>query len=326
MGDKKRVLSGLQASGKLHLGNYFGAIKQYIELQNQGHDVFYFVANYHAMTSLHDKVQLEQNSYDIVLDLLALGLDPEKSSIFMQSQIPEVCELAWFLSTVTPMSLLEKCHSYKDKLAKGIAPTHGLFAYPTLMAADILIYDSQIVPVGKDQKQHIEVTRDIAIKFNTAYNKEVFVLPEPFIVKNLAVIPGIDGQKMSKSYNNTIELFMPEKKLKKTVNKIVTDSRAVEEAKDPESCNVFTLLKLFLNDSDLKVWEDKYRAGGMGYGEAKGALFEAIIDLLGDARKRREDLEQNMDYVKDVLKKGAEKARPIAAQTLKRARDIAGVL
>ncbi|MHC4872504.1 MAG: tryptophan--tRNA ligase [Planctomycetota bacterium] len=323
---KKRVLSGLQPSGKLHIGNYFGAIKQYVDLQKEGNEVFYFVANYHAMTSVSSKEELEKNSYDIVLDLLALGLNPEESSIFLQSHVPQVCELTWLLSTVTPMSLLEKCHSFKDKLAKGIAPNHGLFAYPVLMASDILIYDSEVVPVGKDQKQHLEVTRDIAVKYNITYNQEVFKLPEPFIVEELAVVPGTDGQKMSKSYNNTIELFMAEKKLKKTVNKIVTDSTPVEDAKDPESCNVFALLKLFLSDSELQGWKEKYRAGGMGYGEAKKALFAAMMDLFGPAREKRQDLEKNMDYIKQVLDSGAEKARSAAAATLDRARKAAGIL
>ncbi len=324
--NKKRVLSGLQPSGKLHIGNYFGAIKQYVDLQQYGNEVFYFVANYHAMTSISNKQELEQNSIDIVLDLLALGLKPEESSIFMQSHIPEVCELAWLLSTVTPMSLLEKCHSYKDKLAKGILPMHGLFAYPVLMAADILIYGSEIVPVGKDQKQHLEVTRDIAVKFNMTYDKDVFKLPEPFIVQELAVVPGTDGQKMSKSYHNTIEIFMAEKKLRKTINKIVTDSKAVEEVKAPETCNVYALLKLFLDEAELQIWDARYRNGGMGYGEAKKALFEAMMDKFGYARKKREELKNNMDYINDVLKAGAENAKQAASVVLDNARSAAGIL
>jgi tryptophanyl-tRNA synthetase len=322
----KRVLSGLQPSGKLHLGNYFGAIRQYIELQNSGNDVFYFVANYHAMTSTQDKEVLRQNTIDVVLDMLALGLQPEKSTIFLQSDVPEVCELSWLLSCVTPMSLLEKCHSYKDKLAKGIASSHGLFAYPVLMAADILIYDSEVVPVGKDQKQHLEVTRDIAVKFNMTFNEEVFVLPDPYIVESVAVVPGTDGQKMSKSYDNTIELFMPDKKLKKTINRVVTDSTPVEDPKDPETCNVYALLKLFLGESELQQWNEKYRAGGMGYGDAKKALFEAVMDLLGPARKKRAELEQNLDYVNEVTKAGAEKARSLATKTLDRARKAVGII
>ncbi|MHC4884074.1 MAG: tryptophan--tRNA ligase [Planctomycetota bacterium] len=324
--DKKhRVLSGLQPSGKLHLGNYFGAIRQYLELQDAGHEVFYFVANYHALTSIHDAEALREHTLDIVLDLLALGLDPERATIFLQSDVPEVCELAWFLSTITPMSLLEKCHSYKDKLTKGIAPNHALFAYPTLMAADILAYDSTLVPVGKDQKQHLEVTRDIAVKFNHTYKQAVFVLPEEYIVESTAVVPGIDGQKMSKSYENTIGLFLPEKKLKKRINQIVTDSTPVEAPKNPEQCNVFALLKLFCSEEELTGWDERYRAGGMGYGEAKKGLFEKALELLGPARARREELEKNPDVAQEVLRKGAERARAVAAETLSRTRRAAGI-
>ncbi|MBN1257954.1 MAG: tryptophan--tRNA ligase [Planctomycetes bacterium] len=321
----KRVLSGLQPSGKLHLGNYFGAIKQYIELQEGGNDVFYFVANYHAMTSVHDRAELRQNTLDVVLDLLALGLDPERATIFLQTDVPEVCELSWILSCVTPMALLEKCHSYKDKLAKGIAPNHALFAYPVLMAADILAYDSQLVPVGQDQKQHIEVTRDLAIKANLKWDSNIFKIPEPYIVESLAVVPGIDGQKMSKSYDNTLELFMPEKALKKRVNKIVTDSIPVEDPKDPGKCNVFALLKLFLDEDAQQEWAEKYRTGGMGYGEAKNALLQAMIASFGEARERRKDLENNLDYIHEVLKKGSARAREVAQKTLARAREAVGI-
>jgi tryptophanyl-tRNA synthetase len=322
----KRVLSGLQPSGKLHLGNYFGAIRQYIELQNSGNDVYYFVANYHAMTSVSDAETLRANTLDVVLDMLALGLDPDRATLFLQSHVPEVCELSWFLSTVAPMSLLEKCHSYKDKVARGIAFNHGLFAYPALMAADILIYDSELVPVGRDQKQHVEVTRDLAGKLNQQVGREVLVLPEPYIVESVAVVPGLDGQKMSKSYDNTIELFLPEKKLKKHINRVVTDSTPVEEAKDPETCNVFALLKLFLDEAALETWRERYRAGGMGYGEAKGALFTEMNTLLAPARERRAELEAHPDTVNDILRDGAARARETARATLARVRDALGVL
>jgi tryptophanyl-tRNA synthetase len=322
----KRVLSGLQPSGKLHLGNYFGALKQYIELQASGNDVFYFVANYHAMTSVQNREALRQNSLDVVLDMLALGLDPQRATLFLQTDVPEVTELTWLLSVVTPMSLLEKCHSYKDKLAKGIAANHALFAYPVLMAADILIYQSHVVPVGQDQKQHLEVTRDLAMKFNAIYEREVFTIPDAYIVESTAVVPGIDGQKMSKSYDNTIELFMPQKPLRKRVNRIVTDSTPVEEPKDPEACNVFALLKLFLDEAEQAEWARKYRAGGMGYGEAKKALFEAILELLGPAREKRAALEQDLDTVYDILRDGGAHAREVARQTLDAARDAVGVL
>ncbi len=322
----KRVLSGIQPSGKLHLGNFFGAIRQYLELQEVGSDVFYFVANYHALTSVQDRDAMRAYTLEVATDLLALGLDPDRVTLFLQSDVPEVCELTWLLSTVTPMSLLEKCHSYKDKLAKGIAANHGLFAYPVLMASDILIYDSEVVPVGQDQKQHLEVTRDIAARFHQAYGQEVFTLPDPYIVESTAVVPGVDGQKMSKSYDNTIELFAPDKALKKRINRIVTDSTPVEEPKDPETCNVFALLRLFLDETTTGAWRERYRAGGMGYGEAKKALFEAVLDALGPARERRRDLEAHPERVREVLGAGAQRARTKAREVLDRARDAAGIL
>jgi tryptophanyl-tRNA synthetase len=275
---------------------------------------------------VQDREALRQNSLDVVLDMLALGLDPQRATLFLQTDVPEVTELTWLLSVVTPMSLLEKCHSYKDKLAKGIAANHALFAYPVLMAADILIYQSHVVPVGQDQKQHLEVTRDLAMKFNAIYEREVFTIPDAYIVESTAVVPGIDGQKMSKSYDNTIELFMPQKPLKKRVNRIVTDSTPVEEPKDPEACNVFALLKLFLDEAEQAEWARKYRAGGMGYGEAKKALFEAILELLGPAREKRAALEQDLDTVYDILRDGGAHAREVARQTLDAARDAVGVL
>ncbi|WP_321329021.1 tryptophan--tRNA ligase [uncultured Ilyobacter sp.] len=305
----KRSLSGIQPSGVLHLGNYFGAIKQFID--NQGKtDGFYFIVDYHALTSLSDAEALKKNTYDVVLDFLALGLDPEKSTIYIQSDIPECTELAWILSNVTPMGLLERAHSYKDKLAKGIAANVGLFTYPVLMAADILLYDAHIVPVGKDQKQHLEITRDIATKFNLQYG-ETFVVPDPQIIENLATVPGTDGQKMSKSYGNTIEMFASKKELKKQVMSIVTDSTPLEDPKDPDN-NITQLYKLFASEEKVEEMKQKFTAGGYGYGHAKKELLEAILEYFGEARAKREELAKNPEYVETILKKGREKARSIA--------------
>jgi tryptophanyl-tRNA synthetase len=305
----KRSLSGIQPSGVLHLGNYFGAIKQFID--NQGKtDGFYFIVDYHALTSLSDAEALRKNTYDVVLDFLALGLDPEKSTIYIQSDIPECTELAWILSNVTPMGLLERAHSYKDKLAKGIAANVGLFTYPVLMAADILLYDAHIVPVGKDQKQHLEITRDIATKFNLQYG-ETFVVPDPQIIENLATVPGTDGQKMSKSYGNTIEMFASKKELKKQVMSIVTDSTPLEDPKDPDN-NITQLYKLFASEEKVEEMKQKFTAGGYGYGHAKKELLEAILEYFGEARAKREELAKNPEYVETILKKGREKARSIA--------------
>ncbi|MBT8042568.1 MAG: tryptophan--tRNA ligase, partial [Pontiella sp.] len=269
-----RILSGIQPSGKLHIGNYFGMMKPAIELQEQG-EAYLFIANYHAMTTVQDADALRSMTTDVALDFLACGLDPEKTAFYRQSDVPEVQELAWILSTLTPMGLLERCHSYKDKVAKGIAASHGLFAYPVLMAADILAVNSTVVPVGRDQKQHVEVTRDLAIRFNNTFG-EVFVIPEPSIRENVAVVPGIDGQKMSKSYDNTVEIFSEGKPLKKRVMKIVTDSKELEDPKDPDTCNVFALYKLFASDSEQADLAARYRAGGMGYGTAKTELLDKI--------------------------------------------------
>ncbi|WP_319370116.1 tryptophan--tRNA ligase [uncultured Ilyobacter sp.] len=305
----KRSLSGIQPSGVLHLGNYFGAIKQFIDNQDKT-DGFYFIVNYHALTSLSDAEALRKNTYDVVLDFLALGLDPEKSTIYIQSDIPECTELAWILSNVTPMGLLERAHSYKDKLAKGIAANVGLFTYPVLMAADILLYDANIVPVGKDQKQHLEITRDIATKFNLQYG-ETFVVPEPQIIENLATVPGTDGQKMSKSYGNTIEMFASKKELKKQVMSIVTDSTPLEDPKDPDN-NITLIYKLFASEEKVEEMRQKFTAGGYGYGHAKKELLEAILEYFSEARAKREELAKNPEYVEAVLKKGREKARSIA--------------
>ena len=318
-----RILSGIQPSGKLHIGNYFGMMKPALDLQKQG-EAYLFIANYHAMTTVTDPQQLRERSLDVALDLLACGLDTERTLLYRQSDIPEVTELTWLLSVITPMGLLERCHSYKDKLAKGIPANHGLFAYPVLMAADILIMQSNLIPVGRDQKQHVEVTRDIAIKFNNQYG-EVFTVPEPSIREEVAVVPGLDGQKMSKSYNNTVEIFGPPKEVKARIMRIVTDSKTVDEPKDPEKCNVFALYKLFADPAQREEMAARYRAGGLGYGEVKRALHERFEAHFGPIRAKRLELEKNPDYVEGVLRKGAERARVEARKTLKKARQAVGL-
>lgn len=320
----KRVLSGIQPSGDLHIGNYFGAIRQHIALQ-ENNNCFYFVANYHAMTTITDKEQLEHATFQVALDYLALGLDPEKATLFIQSDVPEVTELAWILSNFTPVGLLERAHSYKDKLEKGIQPNHGLFAYPVLMAADILIYDSDVVPVGKDQKQHLEMTRDIAIKFNHAFG-DVLVIPEELIMPDVAVVPGIDGQKMSKSYNNAIGIFSDYKSLKKRIMSIVTDSTPLEEPKNPDANTVYKLYKLFATPEEDKQMRNKFLAGGYGYGSAKKELLEKIWNYFEPARKRREELTEHRDYVEKVLRQGAAHARERAQQVMSRVRKKSGIL
>jgi tryptophanyl-tRNA synthetase len=319
-----RILSGIQPSGALHIGNYFGMMLPAIELQNQG-DAYYFIANYHSMTSVFDAEQRRQNVLDVALDFLACGLDPERSVFFKQSDVPEHTELTWMLTTLTPMGLLERCHSYKDKLARGISPNHGLFAYPVLMAADILIYDSKVVPVGKDQKQHVEVTRDIANKFNQQYG-ETFIIPEPQIRDDVAVVPGTDGQKMSKSYGNTIEIFGLEKPLRKKIMSLVMDSRGVDEPKPDAEKNVAVQLLKLVSEPDLaKDCEDQLRAGGYGYGHLKKALFEAYWNYFEPMRKKREELAENLDYVQEVLTKGAENARKVATEVNNRAKKACGL-
>lgn len=320
-----RILSGIQPSGALHLGNYFGMMRPAIELQDQG-EAFYFIADYHSMTSLTDAAQRRKNSLDVALDFLACGLDPKKSVFWKQSAVPEVTELTWLLSTVTPMSLLEKCHSYKDKTAKGIAPSHGLFAYPVLMAADILIFDSNVVPVGRDQKQHVEVTRDIAIKFNELYG-QTFILPEPRIRDEVAAVPGLDGQKMSKSYGNTIEIFGDEKATKKKIMGITMDSRTPQEPKpDAEKNLAIQLLKLVAPPEVAKDFEDRLRAGGLGYGDLKKGLFEHYWNHFAPARAKRAELVANMDYVNQVLKDGASRAQALARTVLDRAKKASGLI
>jgi tryptophanyl-tRNA synthetase len=320
-----RILSGIQPSGALHLGNYFGMMRPAIELQEQG-EAYYFIADWHSMTSLTDPALRRQYTLDVALDFLACGLDPRRTVFFRQSDIPEVAELTWLLSTVTPMGLLERCHSYKDKLAKGLSFNHGLFAYPVLMAADILIYDSQVVPVGRDQKQHVEVTRDIAIKFNEQYG-ETFVLPEPWIREEVAVVPGTDGQKMSKSYGNTIEIFGEEQALRKKIMSIVMDSRTPQEPKpDADRNHAIQLLKLVAPADLARATEDRLRQGGLGYGDLKKSLFEHYWTFFADARRKRAELTASLDYVHQVLRDGAARARALAATVLGRARRHAGLV
>ncbi|MGA2914444.1 MAG: tryptophan--tRNA ligase [Sedimentisphaerales bacterium] len=318
-----RVLSGIQPSGKLHIGNYFGAMRQHLALQaeNEG---FYFIADYHALTSGPKPADLRQNKLAVAMDYLALGLDTKKTVFWCQSDLPEVTELTWILSCITPMGLLQRCVNYKEKVAQGVSANHGLFAYPVLQAADILIFDSNLVPVGADQKQHIEVTRDIAGYFNNTYG-ETFVLPKPYILESVAVVPGIDGRKMSKSYNNTIEIFEPEQSVKKKVMSIVTDSTLVESPKDPDKCNVFAMLKLVASKEELADWEKKYRQGGVGYGQTKKRLAELLIEYFKPYRQKRVELEQNVDYVRKVLREGAQKAKAVAQKTLERARKAVGI-
>lgn len=321
---KKTILSGIQPSGKLHIGNYFGAIRQHIAMQEQG-DAFYFIANFHSLTSLNDGEQLKQNTLDVTLDYLALGLDPDKATFFAQTDVPQVTELAWILGTLCPVSLMEKGVSYKDKIAAGLNPNIGLFTYPILQAADILIYHSDVVPVGEDQKQNIEITRDLAGKFNHTYEGEYLKLPEEHIVKSVAVVPGTDGRKMSKSYNNTIEIFSEGKQLKKPVMSIQTDSTALEDPKDPEADNVFALIKLFADKETQEEIAGKYRAGGYGYGHAKKELLGMIKDYFGEARERRHELQKDMDYVRDVLREGGKKARERAETVMEPIREVTGL-
>lgn len=318
-----RVLSGIQPSGDLHIGNYFGMMKSMISYQ-ESQELFCFIVNYHAMTTVHDGSALASGTLAAAMDFLALGLDPNKAIFWVQSDVPAVQELTWILSTLTPLGLLERAHSYKDKIAQGIVPSHALFAYPVLMAADILLYQAQIIPVGKDQKQHIEITRDIASTINHHYG-EVFVLPEPEISEDLAVVPGIDGRKMSKSYDNTIPIFLSGKALKKRVMAIVTDSKGLEESKDPEQCNVFALYKLFATEQETAEMAESYRKGGYGYGHAKQALLAKLEEYFAPFRARRAELEQDPDFVMDVLAQGAQKAQAKAKETIELLREKTGL-
>jgi tryptophanyl-tRNA synthetase len=318
-----RILSGIQPSGALHIGNYFGMMHPAIELQREG-ETFYFIADYHALTSVRNPEALRENSRRVALDFLACGLDPERAALFRQSDVPQVTELAWILSTVAPMGLLERAHSYKDKLARGMAATVGLFSYPVLMAADILIYDSDIVPVGKDQKQHIEMTRDLAVKINETYG-EVFKLPEPRIRAATEVVPGIDGQKMSKSYNNTIDIFGDEKEMRKRVMSIVTDSTPVESPKDPARSTILQLYSLFASKEEVDGMRENFQKGGTGYGDFKKELFEKLWDYFAPMRQRREQILADKSYIDSVLASGAKRANQEADKVMARVRAAVGL-
>jgi len=318
-----RVLSGIQPTGRFHWGNYFGAIRQYIALQ-ENEQAFYFIADLHALTTVRDPNLLREYTREAAIDLLALGLDPTHATLFRQSDVPEICELTWLLMTVTQMSLLEKCHAYKDKRAKGLAADAGLFTYPVLMAADILLYDSDVVPVGSDQVQHIEITRDLAGRFNNLYG-DVIHLPKARVLDDSAKVPGTDGEKMSKSYGNVIDVFETPKKLRKKIMSIKTDSTPVEEPKDPGCCSVFTLYKLFATDEQQAVLAAKYRAGGMGYGEAKQILYEAALEFFAPARERREQLIGDPNRLEDILQAGAKTAREKGREVLDRVRTACGL-
>lgn len=317
-----RILSGIQPSGILHIGNYFGMMQKMIKYQ-ENNELFAFIANLHAMTSVSEGKALAKGTMEAATNFIALGLDPEKAVFWVQSDIPEVAELTWYLSNVTPVGLLERSHSYKDKIAKGIPPNAGLFVYPVLMAADILLYQSDVVPVGKDQKQHLEITRDIAIKFNNAFG-DTFVVPDADIDENVAVIPGIDGQKMSKSYGNTIDIFTEKNELKKRVMSIVTDSTPVEAPKDPERCNVFALFRLFAPAEDVSDMAERYRRGGVGYGEVKKELAELIWNFFAPYRDKRDELAKDQEKVRKILLDGAEKARYYAKKTIEKVRKKVG--
>jgi len=319
---KKRILSGVQPSGKLHLGNYLGAVRQHIAAQNEG-ECHYFIADYHALTTVHDPAALRAHVLDVALDYFSLGLDPEKTIFFRQSDVPEVCELSWILSTVAPMGLLEKAVSYKEKVEKGLDSSVGLFTYPVLMAADILAYRSHLVPVGRDQVQHLEITRDLAVKFNNRFG-DTFPLPD-YRLTPASKVPGTDGQKMSKSYGNTIDIFAEGKALKKAVMGVVTDSKTVEEAKDPSTCTVFALHALFATPEQGEELREKYQAGGMGYGAAKTELLALIDKHFAQAREKRRELAKDMGQISELLRQGALKARAVAGATLDLVRSRCGL-
>ena len=319
----KRILSGIQPSGKLHVGNYFGMMQPMIRHMESA-ELYVFIVDLHALTSVQDRDRLRQGTLEAAADFIALGLDPDRCTFWVQSDVPEVCELTWMLSVLTPMGLLERCHAYKDKVAKNIPASHGLFSYPVLMAADILLYQSEVVPVGKDQKQHVEVARDIAIRFNNVYG-ETFVVPEPEINEDTAIVPGLDGQKMSKSYDNTIPIFLDEKALRKRVMAIQTDATPVEEPKNPDSCNLYKLLKLFAPSEKMAEVHNLYVNGGAAYGYLKQDLFELINTYFAPARAKKKELLDNPDYLRSILAKGAEKARAKATVTLDLARDRMGL-
>jgi tryptophanyl-tRNA synthetase len=323
-----RILSGIQPSGVLHIGNYFGMMRPAIALQKEG-ETFYFIADYHALTSLRDPKALRENSRRVALDFLACGLDPDKGALFRQSDVPQTTELAWILSTIAPMGLLERAHSYKDKLARGMSATVGLFGYPVLMAADILIYDSDVVPVGKDQKQHIEITRDLAVKINETYGSEpgrsIFKLPEPRIQAATEVVPGIDGQKMSKSYGNNIDIFGDEKEARKRVMSIVTDSTPVEAPKDSATSAILQLYSLFASKGEIAEMRERFQKGGTGYGDFKKQLFEKLWEYFSPMRKRREEILADKSYIDNVLARGAKRANEVADQVMQRVRRAVGL-
>jgi tryptophanyl-tRNA synthetase len=318
-----RILSGLQPTGALHIGNYFGMIQRAVVLQNEG-EAFYFIANYHALTSLRDPETLRENSRRVAIDFLACGFDPERGTLFMQSDVPQVTELAWILSTVAPMGLLERAHSYKDKLARGMQASAGLFTYPVLQAADILIYDSDLVPVGKDQKQHIEIARDLAVKINETFGN-VFKVPEARIHAATETVPGIDGQKMSKSYGNTIDIFGDETETRKCVMSIVTDSKPVEAAKDPATSTIFQLFSLFASKDETEEMRERFEKGGTGYGDFKKQLFEKLWEYFSPMRKRREELLVDKLFVDDLLAHGARRANEVADEVMRRVRGAVGL-
>ena len=321
--ERMRILSGIQPSGALHIGNYFGMMRPAVALQAEG-EALYFVADYHALTSLRDPEMLRANSRRVALDFLACGLEPERATLFRHSDVPQVTELAWILSTVAPMGLLERAHSYKDKLARGMSANVGLFSYPILMAADILIYDSDVVPVGKDQKQHIEMTRDLAVKINETYG-QIFKLPEPRIQPATETVPGVDGQKMSKSYGNNIDIFGDEKEMRKRVMSIVTDSLAVDAPKDPATSTIFKLYSLVASDDEITNMRDRFIKGGTGYGDFKKELFEKLWEYFAPMRKRREEILKDKSYIDNVLAHGAARANEIANQVMDRVRKAVGL-
>ncbi len=318
-----RILSGIQPSGSLHIGNYFGMMKPMIEYQEVD-ELYCFIVNYHAMTSVTDGKQLAKGTVDAAMDFLALGLDPAQAIFWVQSDVPEVAELTWILNNVTPVGLLLRSHSYKDKIAQGLSPNHGLLSYPVLMAADILLYQSEKVPVGQDQQQHLEIARDIAIKFNHLFG-ETFVIPEAEINPNIPTVLGLDGRKMSKSYDNTIEIFTAEDSLRKKIAAIVTDSTPVADPKDPDKCNLFAIISLFLSEAEKTDLAERYQRGGLKYNEVKNELFGRIWEFFGSAREKREQLEQAPDHVREILKAGAEKARAKALPTLELAKERVGL-
>ena len=318
-----RILTGIQPTGVLHLGNCFGALRPAVTLQHEG-EAFYFIADYHALTTIQDAARLQEYCRGVAPDFLACGLDPARACFFLQSDVPQVTELAWILSTVTPMGLLERCTSYKDKIGRGLPASHGLFAYPVLMAADILLYDSDVVPVGRDQKQHLEVARDIVVKFNEAYG-DVFKLPEPRIQEQTAVVPGLDGQKMSKSYENTIEIFAEEKVFRKKVMSLQTDSTPVDQPKPTENSTILALYRLVATPAELAGMEEGFRAGGAGYGDFKKRLFEALWEYFAPMRQRRAEIMAEPGYVDDVLAHGARQARAAASHVMQRVRAAVGL-